>query len=36
MNKHHPANNVTPKGDYLKNKNIDRYRTIIKKLELRK
>ena len=22
MNKHHPANNVTPKGDYLKNKNI--------------
>ena len=22
MNKHHPANNVTPKGDYLKNKNV--------------
>ena len=22
MNKYHPANNVTPKGDYLKNKNI--------------
>jgi len=22
MNKHHPANNVIPKGDYLKNKNI--------------
>ena len=22
MNKHHPANNVAPKGDYLKNKNI--------------
>ena len=24
MNKHHPANNVTPKGDYLKNKKITR------------
>ena len=22
MNKHHPANNLTPKGDYLKNKNV--------------
>ena len=22
MNKHHPANNVTPKGDYLKNKHV--------------